>query len=342
MARAGGPARAAQAAKLCTALVSPSNPGYNPATYVGLFGGNFPIDIAIFQGTPTLHSETAVTKTLGFVLRSPVQSPLLNRMSLSVDYYNVSIGGGIATVLPQLSYQQCLNQDGTSNPVFANAAATGAQLLAGNPYCAFLQREPGTGFNRAAAAPYVNLGGIKTSGVDLQLDWSADLRDVGTGLPGTIGLNFVMSWLDKYSFQASPTGAYQNYTGTTGVTTTGGPQFKYKTFTTFTYSVGPGAIGIRWQHLPSIKSAATVINPTTPVLGAPSHDNFDLFASWKITDRYSLRGGVDNLFNTDPPIVGNDPTLSNTQREGDNAASTIPGVYDVLGRRFYVGVKARF
>jgi outer membrane receptor protein involved in Fe transport len=338
-------ANKAAAAKLCHFLIDPviaPAGSYDPATYVGLFGGNFPLDIAIFQGTPTLKSESAITKTLGFVLRSPVTSPWISRTSLSVDYYNVSISGGIATVLPQLSYQQCFNADGKSNPAFSNASATGAELFAANPYCAFILREPGTGFSRSSLAPYVNLGGIKTSGVDLQLDWGLDFRDAGIGLPGSVSLNFVMSWLNRYAYQASPTGDFVNYAGTSGNATTGGPQFRYKTFTTFTYAQGPVSVGVRWQHLPSIKSSDIVTNPASVLQGAGAYDRLDLFAGWRVNETYQLRAGVDNLFDRDPPVFGADPTLSTT-RNGNAAGVTLPGgVYDLLGRRYYVGVKARF
>jgi iron complex outermembrane receptor protein len=333
-------ANKAQAAKLCHYLIDPVLPTYNPATYVGLFGGNFPLDIAILQGNAALQAETAQTWTAGFVLRSPVRdSPWLSRATLSVDYYNVFIKGGIANVLPQLSYQQCFNADGVSNPAFANASATGAQLAAANPYCAFLNREAGSGFNRNGKAPYVNLGGVKTDGLDVQFDWNLDFMDAGVGLPGSLGINFVMSWLNNYSFQASPTGLYLSYTGTTGNGTTGGPQYKYKTFTTFTYNQGPGTLGLRWQHLPGIDSSNQVTNPKNVFLGANSYNRFDLFTGWKLNETFHLRAGVDNLFDTDPPIVGADPTLA---QGGNGSGTTLPGIYDVLGRRFYVGIKARF
>ena len=43
--------------------------------------------------------------------------------------------------------------------------------------------------------------------------------------------------------------------------------------------------------------------------------------------------GVDNVMDKDPEVVGANPGL--TQALG----STSPNYYDVLGRRFYVGVK---
>ncbi len=345
-AKAADAAKWAQAAKLCHYLIDPKDPSYDPNTYVGLFGGNFPIDIAIEHGNANLSSEVATTETLGFILNSPSKEPLLRRFRMSADYYTVAIKGGIAVILPQLAYQQCFNAGGNSNLAFANASATGADLAAGNAYCSLLHREAGTGYNRNADSPYFNLGHVKTAGVDIQLDWSADLKEVGTGLPGNLSLNFVMNWLQKYQVQGSPTGGYSDYVGTTGsIATTGGAQFRYKTFTTITYADGPGMIGLRWQHLPGLKSSSSVGEGTTiatPLVGAPSYDMFDLFAGWKINSTYALRFGVDNLFDKDPPIIENDPTLSASQHNGSNSLSTIPGLYDVLGRRFYVGLKARF
>ncbi len=69
--------------------------------------------------------------------------------------------------------------------------------------------------------------------------------------------------------------------------------------------------------------------------------------------------GVDNLFNTQPPTTGattgvggsgaspGNPYNYGTYTAGgslanDGAGSTNPSLYDALGRRFYVGLKAKF
>jgi len=103
-----------------------------------------------------------------------------------------------------------------------------------------------------------------------------------------------------------------------------------------------------------------------------SYDVFDLSAYWTINDTLSMRFGVDNVFNSDPSVstatTGRpyDPSLS----AADNAAAiaalcagrealgcvkpttyslgssgagnTSGGYYDTLGRRYYIGVKAKF
>ena len=52
-----------------------------------------------------------------------------------------------------------------------------------------------------------------------------------------------------------------------------------------------------------------------------------------MTGKLQLFGGVDNLFDRDPPLLG-------TALAGD--ANTDVGVYDVLGRRYFVGVRLKF
>ena len=63
----------------------------------------------------------------------------------------------------------------------------------------------------------------------------------------------------------------------------------------------------------------------------PAIDYFDLNGTCRVTPTYELRGGATNVADKDPPTF-----TSYVQ------ANTDPSTYDVLGRRFYVGVKARF
>jgi len=66
----------------------------------------------------------------------------------------------------------------------------------------------------------------------------------------------------------------------------------------------------------------------------PSFDYLDLFASYVVDqgvlDGLTLRAGVENLADEDPPLVIN------------GGANTDPEQYDVLGRRYYVNLTYRF
>jgi outer membrane receptor protein involved in Fe transport len=109
----------------------------------------------------------------------------------------------------------------------------------------------------------------------------------------------------------------------------------------------------------------------TPItnLGVKQFDQFDLSAYWNINDILSMRFGIDNVLNTQPSSVTRNtgrpynPALSaaanaaslqvcngapGCQNPGgyslptSGLGSSNGGFYDVLGRRYFVGVKARF
>ena len=50
----------------------------------------------------------------------------------------------------------------------------------------------------------------------------------------------------------------------------------------------------------------------------------------QLTEKVQLTGGIDNLFDRDPPIVGG--VLGSTNLEE----------FDVVGRQFYMAIRARF
>ena len=65
-------------------------------------------------------------------------------------------------------------------------------------------------------------------------------------------------------------------------------------------------------------------------MGVPAYATWDLFGSIKFMKNYELRAGVTNLFNRGLPIVNSSQNLTDTAQ------------YDIVGRSFYVGLKARF
>ncbi len=77
-------------------------------------------------------------------------------------------------------------------------------------------------------------------------------------------------------------------------------------------------------------------NPATTVQPTSSYDRFDLFGGWSVRDNIQLRFGIDNLLDADPEIVGANPGQTNAM------GLTNTGFYDILGRRYYAGVKFSF
>jgi outer membrane receptor protein involved in Fe transport len=128
-------------------------------------------------------------------------------------------------------------------------------------------------------------------------------------------------------------------------------------------AVAAGAPGAILSYTPGAIGPAGQFNPS----GIASYNVFDLSGFWTINDTLSLRMGIDNLLDRGPATttrntgypLGSDlggpggvggpcdgapgcqnPTAYSIANSGQG--TTNGGYYDVLGRRFYVGLKARF
>ena len=311
---------------LCTALA-----GGFPITssYVGNNPTYFPLGRDLTAGNPNLQPEQAKTWTAGTVLRSPFDADALRRLTLTLDYYNVTINSAIAPTTTQVAYQECFNGFGT-NPTYDP----------NNQFCKLLLRSSLNGFWLNTNALYGNLGQIKTSGIDAQLDWSADAPGL-FGLPGTIFANVNGNYLKAYDVQQVAGGPTIHYAGTIGAPIGPSPpygaQFRWKTYTTFGYGIGPATATFGWRHLPSTKNYGLATNPLSTALPAGHYDQVDFAGRWVFSPHFEARVGIDNLFDRQPNIVGAIPGTTNAAGVTDPAGS-----YDVLGRRFYVGVTGKF
>ena len=315
----------AQVQALCTKLAGGFVIDNN---YVGNVPAYFPLGRDLTQGNPDVKPEEAKTWTFGTVLRSPFEAEALRKLTLSVDWYSVDIEGAIAPATTQTVYQQCFNGLGTNPSYDPN-----------NPYCQLIIRLPTNGFWVATNARFQNLGSIKTTGIDAQLDWSATTPFLG-GQSGTVFANINFNRLGSYEVTNFKGGPVLDYAGSIGSPLGSPPygaQFKWKLYSTVGYSVGPASVSVAWRHLPGARNIGLVTNPVATTLSTDSYDQFDLAGRWAITDALTLRAGVDNVFNRDPNTVGIVPGVTTAA-----GVSDVAGSYDVLGRRFYVGLAARF
>jgi outer membrane receptor protein involved in Fe transport len=73
-----------------------------------------------------------------------------------------------------------------------------------------------------------------------------------------------------------------------------------------------------------------VTRPASPAAGVDAYDLFDANVAYRFNRMILLRGGVNNLLDKEPPIVGG--TIGQTQ----------PGTYDIIGRYYYLGLQLSF
>ena len=309
----------AQAIALCSALINRSRGDVNqspwhtlpayPNNIVGPFPTLFQFELANITGNPALRNEEAKTWTAGIVFKSPFEGVFSNA-TLAIDWYKVNIKDAIAPTNPLSVYQKCFNVDG-GNPSYD----------VNNDYCKLISRDS-DGYRATVDTPYSNLGGIQTSGVDVQLNWAFPL------LAGRMNVNSVVNFLNYYRDQVSPADAFIDSTGTFR----SGGQYDYRILTTLNYSQGAWSAGVRHRFLPGIKDAAYATNKATTVRPVGAYGLLDAFGSYEINKQITLRGGIDNVTGRDPPRVGVNP--------GTTAAAGVTNAqyYDVLGRRYYMSV----
>jgi outer membrane receptor protein involved in Fe transport len=303
---------AAEVRNICETLMTPTgasnfynNPDRNAAAVHYIFG--------FVEGNPNLSEETAGTTTLGIV------TDITDRLTLTIDYWNIKIDDMITSQDPNAIYQQCFSPD--TNPSFdPNYEA-----------CRQLVRDPLNGNDANTLLKFTNEGAIDFAGYDVTLDWT------GAVGPGDLHVNAVATLSDKVKTRVSPESPWTEWKGTSGPSDLTGLDsyaYDYRTFVTTNYDLGRWATTLRWRHLPSIKSEGTLAAGST-FEPTGSYDIFDFAGRYMVADHVDLRFGVDNLFDRDPERTF--PEATNTAMGQTNAS-----FYDILGRRYYVGLSLQF
>jgi len=279
-------------------------------------------------GNPNVNPETAETYTAGFVYQPSSGRELWDGVTATIDWYQIELKDMIAAEAAELIYSQCLNV--ATNP-------TGDPL---HPACLRMNRNPVGGGPSAATVGYVNAAYAKVSGIDLDVNWRADL------FGGVFGVNFMVTTIQHLETQATDRLPVVDWTGSLGPTpgtSLNNGAFDYRTFTTVNYGRNDWNLAMRWRHLPSAvdETVPTSATGTSTLLGAEeSYDVFDLTGSWDLSDRTAIRFGVENLFDTPPVWTGGRSALDPSPSSG--SGTTEAGFYDILGRTFFLGVRSSF
>lgn len=305
--RAPGAAGAAAVRALCLAQSVPAQVvdsfSFSNSQVPNLTGGN-----------PDLQEETADSFTVGVSWQPRFSSPWLSQLSGSIDYYDIGIEQVVGTVTATEQLRRCFNQDGASNPTYDQK----------NFFCQLFSRDPNSGQIINAFETNANLGMLETKGVDFQVDWRLNLADIGAPDWGSLAFNVTGSKLLEWRRQDLPGGAFTDRKGAIsnafGMTL---PEWKFLSSVNWIY--GPATLGVRWRYQGEVEN----FNNRAETIDAINY--FDVNASWSVSERVSLRAGVNNLTDEDPPAYT--PAIS---------GNTDPSTYDLIGRRYYVGLTAKF
>lgn len=256
--------------------------------------------------------EEADTTTIGFVWTP--EFSWANNFMFSVDYYDIDI----EDIIGEFSAQEVLDacyQDGDA-----------AQ-------CAKINRVGGDLTGSAAGVNLftTNLSYLQAEGLEFSLAMNFDMGDMGS-LDISANVN---KYLTQES-QSSPQVPVLDCKGFFGTSCDPLSDLRWIQRTTWNYE--DFTVSLLWQHIDSVD-----IEPVERDLRfaafhkIDSYDYFDLFASYSFTEWGTVTFGVDNLFDKEAPVLGNDVGSTSS-----NSGNTFPGNYDVLGRTYKVGLKFRF
>ena len=262
-------------------------------------------------GNPDLEPEVADTLTFGVVFTSPFRRAWLDRLRVSLDWYNIEIDDAIAHVPADRFIARCF--DATFNPGFDAA----------NEWCRMFSRDPASGDIVDAYAILRNSAGLRTSGLDIQLDWQLDMG------PGELALNWLVSHMDSFERLEAPGTPTTEMVGTVGSDFIGTSFPEWKWNLDLTYAWQALTLDAGWRYVGGMNDACV------REFHVPHYDSFDLGASFDFDGSrlagLQLRVGLENVTDEDPPII---PCW--------NSANTEASQYDVLGRRYFVSLRYSF
>ncbi|HUH22512.1 MAG TPA: TonB-dependent receptor, partial [Brevundimonas sp.] len=187
-----------------------------------------------------------------------------------------------------------------------------------------------------------NIGGLKTSGVDVNANYSVDLSDWGAGNAGGLNFNFVGTWLNELETDTGlglSSSVYDCAGFFANQCDVPNPEWRHRARMTWTspWSVDVSAT---WRYYSEVELAVLgsdgSLNNSGPRLDKTldAQHYIDLAATWQVRDNVTLRAGVNNVFDRDPPLSYSVGTTGNN--------NTYPQVYDALGRFFFFSVSANF
>ncbi len=285
-----------------------------PASVINSYEFATTATAGVSEGNPKLTPERANTFNLGVVWNSTFQAPILRHLTASVDYYNIEIKNVISIIPGLTTLSKCYNLDG-SNPTYSVS----------DPFCQLISRDPQTGQMTLVQTPYENLGGLKTDGIDMQLNWQFALADVsGAHLPGDVAITSYIGYDRNQEVQTLRGTPWVDYAGTNTI----GASFpRWKALTSVAYSLGGVTAGMRWHYQDAMSDVSAVTSPKSPGKGVAPYNLYDLFVLYRLNHNIQLRGGINNMFGHGIPVVSS------------SQFGTDPAVFDIVGRSYYIGVQ---
>ncbi len=223
---------------------------------------------------PDLEPEKSKTYTVGFVIE-----PVKNFVA-TIDFWKIDMKRTIAQI----------NEDS----IFDNLDRYG-DLFVRNP----------DGTLAYITKTRLNMGGLKTRGIDIGLNYL-----VPTANWGRFGFSMDGTYTDRYEGQNDEGSPWVDSVGRIGALSTGSTSantyiFKWKHQARVNWSYGPFFAQLTQQYTSSYEdtNALPTQQPGQPFYNViEPYRVYNLSTTYKVSKNFKLGAGVNNLFDTDPPL----------------------------------------
>ena len=274
----------------------------------------------ISQGNPNLQPEVARTWTVGGVFTPD----FISGLTLSLDYYQIVLKNAITSINGSTAgvQQVCEASNGTSPlcALFVRPLPFSDRSLANYP--------------TAVLSQTLNAALNKTSGVDLELDYGFDLKQVVEQAPGSIMLRLFADYQPQTSLSSFP-----------GAPVTQPPVPKGRFTSIINYKLGSWSFDVTDRYYTEFQRTT---QPGVLFYADPYGKALN-YIDLNIEKEFDVDGNtldwffhIKNLINTPPPIEPDNSTVPGGSPYGGHLSTGggIGGV-DNVGRYFTIGVRAR-
>jgi len=275
-------------------------------------------------GNENLTPEKADTYSFGVTFAPSFIPGLVG----SLDYYNIKLEDAVGVVPANVLMTNCLQ---TGDPA----------------YCSQIVRSATGGLTGASVASggYIvqrafNIGAAEVEGVDLQTTYSLPLPERWGSFRFSLNGAYLISTTTT-PFEGAHTYDCAGLFGSTCQTVN--PRWRHNLRTTW-ITPWDVDVSLTWRYLGHVSLDNNDSDETLhfAAFGAyntfnasiPSYSYVDLAATWDVTGKIKVRGGVNNMLDKDPPIVTAEITSG-------GAANTYE-FYDLYGRTLFLALTAGF
>ena len=250
-------------------------------------------------GNPNVAPEESESMTIGVVLNP------MDGLTLTVDYFDITVEDGIGTVSPKTALDKCIE----------TGAAAFCNLINRNPVNGSLWLTGGY-----ISAQITNISEEQTSGIDVIFDYSVDTNW------GPLVVSGVTTLLDSYDIIELPGEAAIGCSGNWGGSCGKNPMPEV---------MGSYTVGLTTEFDTDVILGVRYLGETDDLnandIDFDAYTYLDATAIYSVNDNMSVTLGVSNLLDKEPGYTSDAGTAPGN-------GNTFPGYFDAFGRHIHLSI----